>query len=414
MNRRVVVTGAGVVSPLGIGLEQNWQALCAGKSGVGWITRFDATGFRTRVAGEVKDFQPQDFISEKISRRTDRFQQFAMAAARMALEDSGLKITSENADRVGTSIGTGLGGIETTTNGQVMFMNGNRSSISPFFVPMFLTGMASGQIAMGLGAKGPNFSSTTACAAGTHAVGDAFRIIQRGEADAMLAGGSEAPIVPILIHSLGTMGATTGRSDDPAKACRPFDADRDGFIPAEGGAVLVLEDLESALRRDAPIYGEVIGYAATCDAYHVTSPSPGGEGALRCMKLALKDAGVEPDRVDYINAHGTSTKLNDLTETQAIKVVFGERARHIPASSNKSMIGHTLGASGAVEAIMTLLTIRNSLLPPTVNLERPDPECDLDYVPNVARKFTVNIAISNSFGFGGTNGVIVFRKYEAK
>lgn len=414
MNRRVVVTGVGVVSPLGIGVEQNWQALCTGKSGICWITRFDATGFRTRVAGEVKGFQPQDFISEKISRRTDRFQQFAMAAARIALEDSGLKITAANADRVGTSVGTGCGGMETTTNGQTMFMNGNRSSISPFFVPMFLTGMASGQVAMSVGAKGPNFSSTTGCAAGTHAVGDAFRIIQRGEADAMLAGGGEAPIVPIVFHSLGTMGATTGRSDDPAKACRPFDVDRDGFIPAEGGAVLVLEELESALKRDATIYGEIIGYAATCDAYHVTSPSPGGEGALRCMKLALKDAKVNPDEVDYINAHGTSTKLNDLTETQALKSVFGERVYKIPASSNKSMIGHTLGASGAVEAIMTLLSIRNSLLPPTVNLDRPDPECDLDYVPKVARKADVNIAISNSFGFGGTNGVLVFRKYEAQ
>lgn len=403
-----------MVTPLGIGVEQNWQALCAGKSGICWITRFDAAGFRTLVAGEVRDFQPQDFISEKIARRTDRFQQFAMAAARMAVEDSGLKITSENAERVGTSVGTACGGLETTTNGQTMFINGNRSGISPFFIPMFLTGMSSAQVAMNLGARGPNFSSTTGCAAGTHAVGDAFRIIQSGEADVMLAGGSEAPVVPILFHSLGIMGATTGRSDDPAKACRPFDADRDGFIPAEGGAVLVLEELESAIRRDAPIYGELIGYAATCDAYHVTSPSPGGEGALRCINLALKDANVKPEEVDYINAHGTSTKLNDLTETQALKSVFGDRAYKIPASSNKSMIGHTLGASGAVEAIMTLLTIRNSLLPPTVNLDRADPDCDLDYVPKVARKANVTIAISNSFGFGGTNGVIVFRKYEAR
>ncbi len=410
--RRAVVTGLGAVTTIGIGVEESWQALCNGVSGIDFISKFDTTGFRTKVAGEVKDFRPEDFIIDKIARRTDRYQHFALAAARMAVGDSQLKITTDIAERVGTSIGTGVGGLETVAKGQTMFLNGGRNEISPFFVPMFITGMAAGQVSMTFGARGPNFSSTTACAAGTHAVGDAFRVVQRGEADVMLAGGAEAPIVGIFCHSLGTMGATSARSDDPKKACRPFDDKRDGFVPAEGAGILVIEELEFALRRGAHIYGEIIGYAATADAYHVTSPSPGGEGAVRCMKLALKDAGVGPEQVDYINAHGTSTKLNDLTETQAIKTVFGERACRIPASSNKSELGHALGASGALEAIFTVLTLERGIIPPTVNLDFPDPACDLDYVPRVARKAEAKVAISNSFGFGGTNGVLVFRKYQ--
>ncbi|HLC23405.1 MAG TPA: beta-ketoacyl-ACP synthase II [Dehalococcoidia bacterium] len=414
MNRRVVVTGQGAVTPLGVGTEKSWQALCAGQSGVGWVNRFDASGFRTRVAGEVRDFRPEDFMSDKLARRTDRYQQFALAAASLALKEADLKITPVIADRVGASIGTGFGGFETMVKGQIQFMNGSRNDISPFFVPMLITGMAAGQVAMMFGAKGPNFSSTTACAAGTHAVGDAFRIIQRGEADVMFAGGAEAPVVPVVFHSLGIMGATTGRADDPAKACRPFDNARDGFVPSEGAGILILEELEFALRRDARIYGEVVGYAATADAYHVTSPSPGGEGAMRCMRLALEDAGLKPEQVDYINAHGTSTKINDITETQAIKTVFGPRAYQIPISSNKSMLGHTLGASGALEAIFTLLTMDRGVIPPTTNLDNPDPDCDLDYVPNVARQGTTSIAVSNSFGFGGTNGVLVLRRYEGQ
>ncbi|MEW6033619.1 MAG: beta-ketoacyl-ACP synthase II [Chloroflexota bacterium] len=412
MKRRVVVTGMGAVTPLGMGMEQSWQGLCAGQSGVDWVTKFDTTGFRTRVAGQVKGFRAEDFLSEKMARRTDRFQHLALAAVDMALADANFKVTASLCERVGVSIGTTGGGLETTVHGQTMFMNGGRNEVTPFFVPMFLTYMASGQVSMRYGAKGPSLCSTTGCAAGTHALGDALRAIQHGEADVMLAGGAEAPIVPIILHSLGAIGASTARADDPKKASRPFDAHRDGFVPAEGAAALILEELGFALRRGARIYGEVIGYAATADAYHVTAPAPGGEGAVRCMRLALQDAGIGPSEIDYVNAHGTSTKLNDATETQAIKTVFGEHARAIPVSSNKSMLGHSLGASGAMEAVFTLLTMNHGIVPPTINLDTPDPECDLDYVPNVARKATVRTAISNSFGFGGINCVLVFRRLD--
>ncbi|MFC1919279.1 beta-ketoacyl-ACP synthase II [Chloroflexota bacterium] len=411
-NRRVVVTGLGAVTPLGIGIEQSWRSLCAGESGIDWVTRFDATGFRTRVSGEVKGFKSEDFLRDKLARRTDRYQQFALAAAEMALQHAGLRIKPDIAESVGVDIASGVGGLETTVSGQNMFMNGARSELSPFFVPMFLVSMASAQVAMRFGAKGPNMTQCTACAAGTHAVGDAFRIVQYGQADVMLAGGAEAPVVPVLYHSLGTIGATTARSDDPKKACRPFDADRDGFVPGEGAAVLILEELEFALRRGAQIYAEILGYGTTADAYHVTSPSPGGEGAARCMKLALKDAGLGASDIDYINAHGTATKLNDATETAAFKKVFGTRAYSIPISSNKSMLGHSFAASGAMEALFTVMTMERGIIPPTVNLETPDPECDLDYVPNVARKAVVKQALSNSFGFGGTNGTLIFRKFE--
>ncbi|MDO8472900.1 MAG: beta-ketoacyl-ACP synthase II [Dehalococcoidia bacterium] len=410
MKRRVVITGMGTVNPLGIGVEQSWQALCEGRSGISVVTRFDCSGMRTTVGGEVRGFNARDFLPEKLARRTDRFQHFALAAAHMAIEDSKLSITADIAERVGVSIGTAFGGVESATAGQDQFRTGGREEISPFFVPMLLTGMAAGQVAMRFGAKGPNYSLTTACSAGTHSIGESCRIIQRGEADVMLAGGSEAPLVPVLNQCFGIMGATTAMSD-PARASRPFDADRDGFVPAEGSGVLVLEDLESALRRDAFIYAEIVGFAATADAYHVTSPSPGGEGAVRCMRLALKDACMQPEHVDYINAHGTSTKLNDSTETQAVKTVFGDHASHVPLSSNKSMIGHTMGASGAIEAIFSILTIRNGTIPPTINYTSPDPECDLDCVPNVARQQTVKTVMSNSFGFGGVNGSLILRAY---
>ena len=411
---RAVITGLGMVTPLGIGVGKSWQALCAGKSGIGRVTRFDATTMHTKVGGEVKDFNPKDFLTDKLARRTDRCQQFALAAARMALEDSRLRITSDIAERVGVVTGTAFGGLETTVNGQNMYMNGDRNDISPFLVPMLLTSMASGQIAMQFGAKGPNFSLTTACAASTHAVGDACRIIQHGEADVVIVGGAEAAQVPILYHAFGIMGATTEWTGDPQKASRPFDADRDGFVPAEGAAVLILEELQHALRRNASIVAEVVGYATTADAYHITSPAPDGEGAARCMRLALLDAGVKPEDVDYVNAHGTSTKLNDSTETAALKSVFGAHAASISVSSNKSMLGHTMGASGAIEAAFTVLTIRDGIIPPTINYAKTDPECDLDYVPNVARKARVQTALSSSFGFGGTNGVLVLRGYADK
>lgn len=369
---------------------------------------------RTRVAGEIRDFHAGDFMTEKLARRTDRFQHLAIAAAHMALDDARFQITTSNCDRVGTSLGTAVGGLETTLDGHKMFLNGGAQDITPFFVPMLLTGMGSAQVAIHLGAKGPCFSPTTGCAASTHAIGDSFRLIQRGDADAMFTGGCDAAIVPLLVHMLGKMNATTARTDDPKKASRPFDAERDGFVPSEGSGVVLLEEMEQARRRGAHIYAELLGYGASEDAYHPTSVPPGGEGAVRCMRLALADAGVRPEEIDYINAHGTSTKMNDATETEALKVVFGERARAIPASSNKSMIGHSWGASGGIEAIFTVLTLETGIVPPTVNLEFPDPRCDLDYVPNVARKVNVRTAISNSFGFGGTNGVLVFRKWEGK
>ncbi|MBI2853791.1 MAG: beta-ketoacyl-ACP synthase II [Chloroflexi bacterium] len=410
--RRVVVTGLGAVTPLGTGVKRSWAALCSGKSATGPTTRFDATGFHTQVSAEAKDFNPREFLSEKMARRTDRYQQFAIAAAEEAILDARLKIDSTISERVGTSIATAFGGLETITNCQNMFMNGGRGDITPFMVPMFLTNMASGQVAMRFGAKGPNLSLTTACAAGTHAVGDSAKVIQRGEADIMLAGGAEAAIVPILIHSFGTIGVTSGRNGDPARASRPFEADRDGFVPGEGAGVLVLEALDVALRRGARIYAEVMGSSATADAYHVTSPAPGGEGAARCIRLALQDAGLKPEEIDYINAHGTATKMNDSTETDALKAVFGNHAYRVPVSSNKSMIGHTMGASGAIEAIFTILSIRDHIVPPTINYEKRDPDCDLDYVPNVARKVNVRTALSDSFGFGGVNGVVVFREFN--
>lgn len=410
--RRVVVTGLGTVNPLGMGARETFHRLCAGLSGVRAVARFDVPGMRTRVGGEVRDFTATDFLPEKIARRTDKFQQFALASAHMAMQDARLEITSANACRVGTIIGTAYGGIETMASGHGTYLNGGCDDISPFFAAMILPGMAAGQVAMRFGAKGQQGSPTTACAAGTNAIGDSFKLIQMGVADAMIAGGAEAALIPVLTNCFGVMGATTARTVDPEKASRPFDAERDGFVPSEGAGVIILEELEFALQRGARIYAEVVGTGATADAYHVTSPAPGGEGAARCIRMALKDAGLKPEEIDYINAHGTSTRLNDSTETEAIKAVFGDHARCIPVSSNKSMLGHTMGASGAIEAIYSVLTITEGIIPPTINLDTPDPECDLDYVPNLARKAKVKTVVSNSFGFGGVNGVIIVRDYR--
>ncbi|MFC2003762.1 beta-ketoacyl-ACP synthase II [Chloroflexota bacterium] len=407
MKRRVVVTGLGAITPLGTGVEKSWQSLRQGKSGIDKITRFDATDFRTNIAGEVRDFNPLDFMEQKLVRRSDRFIRFAVAAARMAIEDSRLTTNSDNSERVGISIGTTLGGIESVEKNHQLLIGGASRQISPFFIPGFLTNMASGQIAIQLGAKGPNKCSATACASGAHAIGDAFRLIQWGEADAMVAGGSEASISPVMFAGLGAERAMSTRNDSPQKASRPFDKDRDGFVTSEGSGVAILEELEFALKRGAKIYAEVLGYGASCDAYHITAPDPQGAGAARCMRIALNDAGIAADSIDYINAHGTSTQLNDLAETRAIKNIFQEHARNIPISANKSMTGHLWGAAGAVEAIFCILTITQGIIPPTINYETPDPECDLDYVPNVAREAKVRTALTNSFGFGGTNATLV-------
>ena len=413
MKRRVVITGMGAVTPLGIGVEKSWQSLCQGKSGIGLVTRFDASDFRTMIAGEVDGFDPLDFIDRKLERRGDRFIHFALAATRMAMEDSGLTINDSNSDRVGVSVGTAMGGIESIEKNHELLIKGARQQISPFFVPGFLCNMATGQVAVEFGARGANMCSVTACASGTHAIGDAFRVIQQGEVDAMIAGGAEAAIRPLIFAGLDPLKVMSARNDAPEKASRPFDRDRDGFIIGEGGAIVILEELEFAQNRGATIYGEVLGYGHNSDAYHITAPDPEGMGAASCMKMALGDAGISLGQVDYINAHGTSTVLNDLSETRAIKSVFGERSHKIPISSNKSMLGHMWAGAGAVEAIFSLLTINGGIIPPTTNYETPDPECDLDYVPNVAREAEVKVVLSNSFGFGSTNGTIILGKFSA-
>ncbi|MBI4618908.1 MAG: beta-ketoacyl-ACP synthase II [Desulfobacterales bacterium] len=410
--RRVVVTGLGAITPLGTGVDKSWQALCEGRSGITRITKFDPSKLRTQIAGEVKDFSAQDFVEKKLVRKMNRYIHFALAAADMAMKDSQFKVTPDNEDAVGVIISTTSGGVSNWEQGHELWMKNAPDEISPFLIPNFMTSMAAGQVAIRFGAKGPNFAPTTACAASSHAISDAVRLIQRGDCDAVIAGGSEAGITPVGIAALGNMRATSTRNYEPEKASRPFDNDRDGFVAGEGAGVVVMEDLDSALERGARIYAEVIGYGANSDAYHITSPS--GEGAVRCMRLALRDAGIAPQEIDYINAHGTSTVLNDRVETHAIKKVFGEHSRRLPISSNKSMIGHLWGAAGAVEVIFTILTMRDSNIPPTINNETPDPECDLDYVPNVARKVKVRIALSNSFGFGGTNGVLVLREFTGE
>ena len=412
LRRRVVVTGMGMVSPLGNSVEKSWQALIEGKSGVGRITKFDPTGFDTQIAAEVKGFVPENFIDKKEIKRMDIFIQYAMAGSVMAMEDSQLKITPANAERVGVVVGAGLGGLTTIETYHKILMERGPGRISPFFIPALIVNEAPGQISMRFGAKGPNTSVVTACATGNHNIGDAWRIIQRGDADAVIAGGVEATVTPLAVSGFNAMKALSTRNQEPERASRPFDKDRDGFVMGEGAGIIILEELTQALDRGAKIYAEIIGYGLTGDAYHITAPAPDGEGAARCMQMALKDSGISPEEVDYINAHGTSTYYNDIYETMAIKTVFKEHAKKLPVSSTKSMTGHLLGGAGGVESIFTILTICNGIMPPTINYETPDPECDLDYVPNQARKGSVRVALSNSFGFGGTNAVLAFKRFE--
>jgi 3-oxoacyl-[acyl-carrier-protein] synthase II len=411
-SRRVVVTGLGMVSPLGTGVEKSWQALLQGKSGVGKITKFDPTGFDTQIAAEVKDFVPENFIDKKEMKRMDIFIQYAMAAAVMAMEDAQLKITPADAHRVGVVVGAGLGGLTTIEAFHKTLMERGPGRISPFFIPMLIVYEAPGQISMRFGAKGPNASVVTACATGNHNIGDAWRMIQREDADAIIAGGVEATITPLAVSGFNAMKALSTRNGEPEKASRPFDKNRDGFVMGEGSGIIILEELTRALDRGAKIYAEIVGYGLTGDAYHITAPSPDGEGAARCMQMALSSGGIAPEEVDYINAHGTSTYYNDIYETIAIKTVFKEHAQKVPISSTKSMTGHLLGGAGGVEAIFTILTLCQGIIPPTINYETPDPDCNLDYVPNVARKADVRLALTNSFGFGGTNAVLAFKRFE--
>lgn len=414
MDRRVVITGVGAITPLGIGVEETWQALCAGKSGITEITRFDTKDFHTKIAGEIKGFHPEDYLQKKDAKRTELFIAYAVAAARMALENSGMVIDSSNANRIGVLTGCGLGGLAIMEKTQRVIETKGPRRVTPFFIPMMIGNMASGMVSIYLGAKGPNASVATACAAGTHAVGDSFEIIKRGAADVMITGGVEAVITPTCIAGFNAMKALSTRNDEPEKASRPFDRDRDGFVVGEGSGIVILELLEKALERGAHIYAEVIGYGMSGDGYHMSAPSPNGEGAARCMQAALDDAGISCNEVDYINAHGTSTQLNDLYETMAIKQVFKDKAYSVAISSTKSMTGHLLGAAGGIEAVFTSLAINKDIIPPTINFDNPSEECDLDYVPNIARKKKVEIAMSNSFGFGGTNASLVFRKYRNK
>ena len=412
MKRRVVITGLGLVTPVGIGVEPTWQSLCQGKSGVGEITHFDASAYATQIAAEVKDFNPQDFMPKKDANRMEPFIAFALAACRMAMEDSGLVIDSSNESRVGVITGCGLGGLsfmEETV--QTVYFKGPRR-VSPFFIPMMIGNMVPGMISIHFGAKGPNSSLATACAAGAHAVGNSVRLIQDGTVDAMITGGSEAVISPTCIAGFGSMKALSTRNDDPQKASRPFDRDRDGFVVGEGSGILIIESLEHALDRGASIYAEITGFGMSGDGYHMTSPPPDGSGAVRCMEAALADAGLGYDQIDYINAHGTSTELNDLYETRAIKTVFKEHAGNLAVSSTKSMTGHLLGGAGGIETVFTALTIHEDTIPPTINYENQAEECDLDYVPNTVRKAKVQHAMTNSFGFGGTNGTLILSKYN--
>jgi len=409
--RRVVVTGIGAVSPLGNTIEDTWAAIKAGKSGVGPLTRVDAEKFTAKVAAEVKDFDIEQYVERKEARKMDRFTQYALAAALMAHKDSGLEVNESNAERVGVWIGSGIGGMETYEQQFLTFQERGARRVSPFFIPMLIPDMASGQVSIYLGAKGPNSCSVTACASGTNSIGDAFKVIERGDADVMITGGAEAPIVNMAIAGFTANTALT-TNVDPATASRPFDKNRDGFVIGEGSGIVILEELEHAKARGAKIYAEVIGYGATGDAHHITAPAPEGEGAARAMQMALDTAGVTPSKVDYINAHGTSTPYNDLFETQAVKTVFGEHAYKLAMSSTKSMTGHLLGAAGGVEAIFTVLALQEGILPPTINLHEPDPACDLDYVPNEARQANIDYALSNSLGFGGHNASLLFKKYE--
>jgi len=411
VKRRVVVTGTGLVTPLGVGTGKSWRNLCDGKSGVGLITRFDTTDFGVKIAAEVKDFNPEDFIEPKLARHLDAFVQYAVAAAGMALEESGLTIDDTNATRVGVFTGNGIGGLSTIEKYHNVVLERGPRKITPFFIPMVISNMSAGQVSIVYGAKGPNLSLTTACAAGTHAVGEAFRSLARGDCDMAITGGSESTVCSLAVGGFNAMKALSRNNESPEKASRPFDKDRNGFIISEGAGMLVLEELEHAQKRGAHIIAEVVGFGLSGDGYHMAAPPEDGDGAVRCMQMALDDAGLAPEDIDYINAHGTSTPLNDVVETRAIKTVFGEHAYKLAISSTKSMIGHMLGGAGGVESVFLALSIRDQIIPPTINLENPDPECDLDYVPNQAREKKIEVALSNSFGFGGTNGVLIFKKW---
>jgi 3-oxoacyl-[acyl-carrier-protein] synthase II len=413
MKRRIVVTGIGLVTPVAIGTEETWQGLVSGKSGIGPITHFDHSQFATHFAGEIRNFDPTRWMTSRDAKNLDPFIQYAVAAGALAMEDSGLKIEPSFAERVGCFVGAGLGGVTTIESTcRTLWDKGPRHGISPFFVPMIIVNLAPGQISIRHGAKGPNLSQVSACSSGAHAIGDAFRVIQRGDVDAMICGGAEATVTALGVGGFNSLRALSTRNEAPQEASRPFDKDRDGFVIAEGAGIIVLEELEFAKKRGAKIYAELSGYGLNADAHHITAPAPEGEGAQRCMKLALKDAGLSPSDIGYINAHGTSTKMNDANETLAIKKVFGDHARSIMVSSTKSMTGHMLGAAGGVEAAISALTLARGVIPPTINYTTPDPDCDLDYVPNTAREVRVKHALSSSFGFGGTNACLIMSRFE--
>lgn len=411
MSRRVVVTGVGLISCVGVGTEETWEALCQGRSGISRITSFDPSGFNSQIAGEVKEFDPTRWIEKREVRKMGRFIHFAIAASDMAMAASGLKVNEETAERVGVYIGSGIGGFEVIEREHRNLLEKGPGRISPFFIPAAIVNLASGHVSIRFGAKGPNSATATACTTGAHAIGDSFKIIQRGDADAMICGGAEAAITPMGIGGFAAMRALSQRNHEPEKASRPWDAQRDGFVVGEGAGVLVLEELEFAKQRGAPILAEIVGYGMSGDAFHITAPAEDGDGAYRVMRNALRDAGIEPEAVDYINAHGTSTDLGDKLETVAIKRAFGEHARKLCVSSTKSMTGHLLGGAGGLEAGVTVLAIRDQIAPPTINYEFPDPECDLDYVPNQMRRMKIEYALSNSFGFGGTNGSLLFKRF---
>jgi len=412
LSRRVVVTGVGLVSPVGIGTEANWEALCAGRSGIGPITRFDASQYSARIAGEVKNFDPLQFVDRKDVKKMDIFIQFALAASQFAVDDAKLEVTAENADQVGVYIASGIGGFQTIEREHIELMNGGPRRISPFFIPASIINLAAGQVSIRFNARGPNLATCTACTASAHAIGEAYEIIRRGDADVMIAGGSEMAITPMGVGGFAAMRALSTRNDEPLKASRPFDRDRDGFVMGEGAGIVILEDLDVARRRGASVYAELVGYGLTSDAYHLTGQPSDAHGAVRSMAMALRKAGIGPEQVDYINAHGTSTPINDPTETMAVRQLFGAHAHKLAMSSTKSMTGHLLGAAGGLEAGISALAVKHQIAPPTVNLDNPDTGCDLDYVPHTARPMNIRYALSNSFGFGGTNGTLLFKRFD--
>jgi len=412
LKRRVVVTGVGMITPVGLDTEATWEGLVSGKSGIGPITQFDDKTIPTQIAGEIHGFEPERYIELKEIKKMDRFIHLAIAASQMAMDTAGLKITAENAERIGIMVSAGMGGLPAIEKYHKIYLERGFRKITPFFIPMLIINEAAGILSIRYGAKGPNICVVTACATGTHSIGEAYRTIERGDADAMITGGTESCICPLGVGGFNAMKALSTRNHEPQRASRPFDIDRDGFIMGEGSGIVVLESMESALARGARVFAEVIGYGASGDAYHITAPAPNGEGAARCMKLAIKDSGIAPTEMGYINAHGTSTKFGDELESIAIKNVFGDYAYQIPVSSTKSMTGHLLGAAGGVEAVISILALDRGVLPPTINLDNPDPECDLDYIPNKARRVQVDVAMSNSFGFGGTNACLIFKRFS--